>query len=431
VKHHSARPTVWICGIILSSALVGGESRAAQGLTLDDYFAAALQRSEVIATQTELIRQAEERYRQANAAVRPTVDGVASYTWLDSGARDATANPTRQPHARLTATQPLFRGFREFATIRQTEALVGAQSEEYRNARVQLFKDVAQNFYDVVSIEHDLVNLDEQIDQNLQREKELQARIRIGRSRVGEVLTVQTRISTLRAEVEQLRAQLSVARDVFAFLSGLPTTTPLRDTEALPTDIEPLEGYVARLTTRPDVKATQQRLTAAQENVTVARGAHLPSLDLNANRYLERAGSLENVDWDVQLAFSVPLYAGGSLDSRVREAVSQSTQAELDASRVQRLAEQEIRSFYQTVLLDRKQLAALETAADAAKKNYEVQQRDYRFGLVTNLDVLQALTTYQENLRALDRTRYAAKLNYLKLEAAVVRRPAAPPESAP
>jgi outer membrane protein len=416
---------------MLSSALIGGQSRAAQGLTLDDYFAAALQRSEVIATQTELIRQAEERYRQANAALRPTVDGVGSYTWLDSGAKDATANPSRQPHARFTANQPLFRGFREFATVRQTEALVGAQSEEYRNARVQLFKDVAQNFYNVVSIEQDLMNLDEQIDQNLQREKELQARIRIGRSRVGEVLTVQARISTLRAEIEQLNAQLSVARDVFAFLSGLPTTTPMRDTEALPSDIESLERYLARLTSRPDVKATQQRLTAAQENVTVARGAHLPSVDLSANRYLERAGSLENVDWDVQLALTVPLYAGGSLDSRVREAVSQNTQAELDSSRVQRLAEQEIRSFYQTVLLDRKQLSALETAADAAKKNYEVQQRDYRFGLVTNLDVLQALTAYQENLRALDRARYTAKLNYLRLEAAVVRRPAAAPGTPP
>jgi outer membrane protein len=60
-----------------------------------------------------------------------------------------------------------------------------------------------------------------------------------------------------------------------------------------------------------------------------------------------------------------------------------------------------------------------------------VQQRDYRFGLVTNLDVLQALTAYQENLRALDRARYTAKLNYLRLEAAVVRRPAAAPGTPP
>ena len=408
---------------ILAGGLLLAASATAAPLTLDEYYAAALKRSEVVATQSELIRQAEERYHQAGASRLPTVDAIATRTRLDDGASDATANPTRQRNSRLTATQPLFRGFREFATVRQTQALMGAQGEDYRGARVQLFKDVAQNFYDVLSLEQDLNNIHEQINQNLQREKELQDRVRIGRSRAGETLAVQATISTLRAQVEQLQAQLSVAREAFAFLSGLPAATPLRDTETLPANLDPIEIYLARLELRPDVKAAQQRLTAAQENISVARGAYKPSLDLNANRYLERSGSLENVDWDVQLALTIPLYAGGSLQSRVREAVSQSTQAELGTSQVRRQAEQEIRSVYQSVVFDRSQLGALEKATEAARKNYEVQRRDYRLGLVTNLDVLQAMTAFQENQRALDRARYTAKLDYLKLEAAAVRRP--------
>jgi outer membrane protein len=290
---------------------------------------------------------------------------------------------------------------------------------------------VAQNFYDVLTLEQELRNLDEQIDQYRQREKELSDRVRIGRSRPGETLTVQSTISTLRAQIEQRKAELNAAREVLAFLSGLPASTPLRDTEVMPADPGALDAYLARVALRPDLKAAQQRLAAAQENISVARGAHLPSLDLNANRYLERTGSLENVDWDVQLALTVPLYAGGSVQSRVREAQSQSTQAELSVSQVQRQAEQEIRSLHQSVVLDRSQLAALEMATDAARKNYQAQQRDYRLGLVTNLDVLQALTVFQENQRALDRARYTAKLNYLRLQAAAVRRPALPEGTTP
>jgi len=416
--------TTWIA--VLALCLGAGPTAAAEeALTLDEYFAQALVRSEVVATQSELILQAEERYRQAKSTLRPTLDGVASYTWLDKGARDTTANPTRQPHARLTATQPLFRGFREFASMRQTQALIGAQGEDYRQARTQLFKDVAQNFYDVLALEQDLKNFDEQINLNLQREKELQDRVRIGRSRTGETLAVQTTISTLRAQVEQLQAQLAAAREAFAFLSGLPADTPLRDSETLPASLDTLETYLARLELRPDVKAAQQRLPAAQDNISVARGARQPSLDLNANRYLERKGSLEGVDWDVQLALTIPLYSGGIRQSQVREAVSLSTQAELGASQVRRQAEQEIRSLHQSVVYDRSQLAALEKATEAARKNYEVQRRDYRLGLVTNLDVLQALTVFQDNQRALDRARYTAKLDYLRLEAAAVRRPVA------
>lgn len=396
---------------------------AAAPLSLDEYFAAALVRSEVVASQGELIRQAEERYRQASGALYPTLSGIATYTWQDRGALNTSISPTRQPNARLNATQPLFRGLREFAAMRQTQALVDAQSAAYRQARVQLFKDVAQNFFDVLALEQDLINLEEQIDLNRAREQELQDRVRIGRSRIGEILTVQSTISTLRAQVEQLRAQLSTARDIFSFLSGLPGTTVLRDTDVLPAIVETLDVYLDRLAVRPDLRAAQQRLAAAQENVAVVRGEHLPSLDLSANRYLERVGNLENVDWDVQLALTVPLYAGGITESRVREAKSQQSQAELEASQVRRLADQEIRSLYQTVVLDRNQLDALEKATETAKKNYTAQQRDYRLGLVTNLDVLQALNAYQENRRALDRARYAAKLNYLRLEAASARRP--------
>lgn len=418
-------PRIWTVALFYF-LLTTVQPVAAEALTLDDYFSHALERSEVVATQSELIHQAEERYQQAGAALRPTVSGVASYTWLDKGARDATANPTRQPNARLTATQPLFRGFREFASIRQAQALVGALGEDYRNAQMLLFKDVTQNFYDVLSLEQDLRNLHEQINQYLEREQELRDRVRIGRSRSGEMLTVQTTISTLRAQVEQLQAQLATAREAFAFLSGLPAVTPLRDTETLPANLDAIETYLARLELRPDVKAVQLRLSAARENIAVARGARQPSIDLNANRYLERKGSLEDVDWDVQLELTIPLYSGGSLQSRIREAASQSTQAELNASQVRRQAEQEIRSVYQGVLLDRSQVAALEMATAAARKNYEVQRHDYSLGLVTNLDVLQALTSYQENQRALDRARYVSKYNFLRLETAAVRRPVAP-----
>lgn len=417
------RLMVVLCAMLALPGFGVSPSQAATALTLDDCFAAAMARSETIGTQAELVTQAEERYRQAGAALWPTVSGVATRTWTDTGARDTAANPTQQTNTRLTATQPLFRGFREFAAIRQTRSLVTAQGADYRRARTQLFKDVAQNFYDVLALEQDLANYDEQIRLYGQREKELQDRVRIGRSRPAEVLTVQSTVSTLRAQVEQLRAQLSAAREAFAFLTGQPADTALRDTEVLPTTTGPLDDYLNSVAGRSDVKAARERLVAAQENVSVARGAHYPTLDLNANRYFERAGSLEDVEWDVQLALTIPIYAGGATQAKVREALSQSTQAELGESQARRGAEQEIRTAWQGVNYDRTRLEALEKATVAAKQNYEAQRADYRLGLVTNLDVLQALTAYQENERALDRARFIAKLDYLKLLAAADRRP--------
>ena len=393
-------------------------------MNLDQYYEAALKRSEVIGTNRELITQAEEQYRQARAARLPTLSGVASYTQQDSSST-APSTPSTQPNqtvARLTVTQPLFRGFREFAALRQTRALLGAQGDDYRRARVLLFEDVVQNFYTVLSLERDIDNYAEEINQNLAREKDLQARVRIGKSRQSEVLNVEAAISSLRAQVEQIHAQLQAARENFAFLSGHDASTPLRDDQATIYGVEPVDSYLAKLDARPDIEASKQRYVAAKENVSVARGERLPSLDLNGNYYLERPGYFKDINWDVQLLLTIPLYSGGSVKSKIREAVSQRTQAELALSETRRLAEQEIRSAHSAVIFDLAQRDALENSTNAADKSYQAQLRDYRLGLVTNLDVLQSLTALQQNRRALDRIRLSTKLDFLKLQAVSGRR---------
>src|SRR4051812_24618485 len=74
---------------------------------LADCFTAALARSEVIADQTEQIRQAEERYQQAVGAMLPTLGGVASYGVQQASAAGNFA-PSSQPLIKLSLTQPVF-----------------------------------------------------------------------------------------------------------------------------------------------------------------------------------------------------------------------------------------------------------------------------------------------------------------------------------
>jgi outer membrane protein len=187
--------------------------------------------------------------------------------------------------------------------------------------------------------------------------------------------------------------------------------------------MEPLSYYLKDVQQRADVQAARQRLVAATEGITVARGQHWPSIDLNANYYLERPGYLNESKWDVQLALTIPIYTGGTISSQVREAGSVRNQAELTKTLVLRQARQEIRSLYQSVTLNLEQLRALKNATTAARKNYLAQQHDYQLDLVSNLDVLQALTSYQQNQRTLDRARLTSRSDYLQLLASSVRLP--------
>jgi len=113
---------------------------------------------------------------------------------------------------------------------------------------------------------------------------------------------------------------------------------------------------------------------------------------------------------------------GGIISSNVKTAQSQQRQSELQLSRVQRLAMEEIRSLYHNLKADFSQLAALQEAFNLAEKNYKANVRDYERNLVTNLDVLQALTAYQDTQRSLEKIRYLTKIDFNQLEAAAALR---------
>jgi outer membrane protein len=402
-----------------SPTLLAAESiTLTKPLTLDDYYMAALARSESTAIQLEQVHQAEENYEQASSAFFPTINGVASITRIDPlppGSPQTPANLSQQNLARITLSQPLFRGMREFAVLRQTRNLLTAQKQDYRYAEVLLYRDVLQNFYTILTLEADIANYNKEININRKRESDIRERVRIGRSRTSELLNLQSTISTLLATVEQLRGQLLVAREALFFLSGLDAKTPLLDNTSAPDKLDPLQIYLDGMQNRPDIHASQQRLFAATEAMAVARGEHLPTVDLNGNYYLERPGYLKDSRWDLQLILTVPLYAGGSTQSKVRQANSQLHQAELSQTLRLRQAEQEIRANYQSVNLAQSQLQALQNATAAAEKSYAAQQREYHLGLVSNLEVIQALTTFQQNQRALVRASINVKNAYLQL----------------
>lgn len=387
--------------------------------TLESSYQAAIKRSETVGIDIEMINQAEERYRQAIGAVLPNVSMVGSYLRQETPDNaSSTLYPAGQPLLKLQATQVLFRGFREFAGLRQTKKLSEASQQDERQARTLLFNDVVQNFYMVVNLEKTLQNYNTEIESYENRIKELRQRIRIGRSRESEVLTVEASLAGLRAQIESAKGQLRVAREVYSYLTGMPAETPLFDDQPLLRKVPAVEYYVNGVDQRPDVSANKIRLSATEEQMSIAKGAYLPSADFTGNYYLYRFGATSNVTWDIQFLATFPLYTGGTLDSGVRQAASQIHQYDLNLSLSRRQADEQIRAAFRTYSADQLQVEALRASKLANEKNLKAELTDYRLGLVTNLDVLNALISYQESERALDSQIFTTKLDYFRLESA-------------
>lgn len=391
------------------------------GKTLEDCYQASKRRSELVGSQTQLIQKAEEAYKQAVGSALPTFSASGSY----QGQQDAGSNifPASQPLVKITATQPLFQGFKEWAAFRQTKNLIRSQEYTRWQVLIQLYQDTASNFYSLISMENDLKNLQGEVRLYENRIEALNRRVQLGRSRDSEVLTTQTQMENLLAQSEVLKTQIRAARETLAFLTGFEPTILLRDDEGLPNSPPDLNVYLRELERRPDILSAQESLKAADENVNIAFGGHLPTLNLTGNYYFLRSGVLKDVSWDYQIALTLPLFSWGVVQSQVRSAEAQKIQTELNLSRTQRLAQQEIKTNHVNLQGDLVQVEHYEKITKLAQKNYQIETQDYQRGLVTNLDVLTALNLFQESKRSLDRAKYSVKLDYMKLEASVAHRP--------
>jgi outer membrane protein len=410
-----------ILSLAMSSSPVFAATR-----TLDDCFAAAIKRSETLATNIELIEQAEQQYKQARAGLFPTISGVASYLVQQSPpAGTATSfSPSEQTTAKLQGVQPIFHGLKEYAGLLATNLNISAAIANKVQAAATLYSDTVTSFYTILSLEQTLRDYQDEIDVYQERIVDLNHRIKIGRSKPSEVLTVRSAVDSLAAQAEVARGQLSAQREAFAFLTGLDRNEVLSETPVTEVKPQPLDFYLARVEMRPDVKASKATAEATEKNVAIARAGHFPSVDLGGDYYFKRPGLTSDVHWDVTLTASVPIFAGGLVNAQVSQAASQSRVADLALERTRRSADQDLRTNVSNVSTDLQQTEKLDRATRSALDNYKAQVRDYRLGLVTNIDVLQAITAWQEAKRALDAARYLSKLDFLKLETAAAIRPA-------
>jgi outer membrane protein len=392
--------------------------------TLADCYQAALKRSQTLAVSFEAIAQAEERYKQAMGSVLPSVSVIGQL--FTQASPLGTVVPTNQNQYRFTANQPLFQGLREYAALRQTQSLVKASKQASTWAAWQLYSDTALAFNSVLAQEKNLADLQNELTLYGDRISFLQGWLNIGRAQDTDVLSIQSAQAQIKAQIEAAKYQLASAREMLAFLTGLPVDQALSDDQALPTALEPLDGYIGALDQRPDLLAAAANVQAAHEGVGIASGQHLPVVNATADYYPYRYSSETDVNWDAYLTFSMPIFMGGVINSQTRAAESAQRQAEATLEQARRQDLEALRSSYVKLTYDLSQESALVDAQDLSQKNYKAETRNFERGLVTNLDVLQAMVTYVTTVQATDATHYAALGDLQSLLAQTGRAPGLP-----
>lgn len=417
------RQTLLCMALVLTAGL--GKPRLGAA-TLDECFQDALKQSETLAENKESIFQAREQYHQAIAAVLPNVSLNYSYLRQDDHAYSAVLNefnPASQSQWTVTVAQPLFRGFAEYAALREVKDSLVSTQDAARWAAMQIYQDVAQAFFMVLSLEHSRSLINDELRQYDGRIKEEKDFCAIGRSKNSDLETVEADKALLQSSGVQVDEQIVVEREVLAFLTGKDPAMPLEATDPAPIGAGDLDALLKGIDRRPDIHAALMQEKAAQELVKINKGAHLPSVDFLGHWYpAPRPGIESNITWDAGISASLPLFQGFALMSKDRQAESMRRQSQLNVALLRRQAASSIRQAWSTLTGDLSQIRSYDLAYGLSTKAYRDLEKDYRHGLDTNQDVLIAMTASWVAKQSLDAQRFSACNDFEQLQTIAGRR---------
>ena len=296
------------------------------------------------------------------------------------------------------------------ANRRQVESLA-AQTDAQRFALEATYITLASNVVAAAIQEASLRAQLEATRQIIEADKKalqiLRDQFRLGFAMRIDVAAQETALAQAKATLPPLQKQFEQTRDLIRALVGhlpnedVPETFEL-DALQLPPDL-PLSLPAKIIQQRPDVRAAEAQLHAANAQVGVAVAAMLPQFNItgsyggNADQFswmFRHGGPFWNLVGNV----TQPLFEGGTLLHRKRAADAALKQAAAQYQSTVITAYQNVADTLHASLSDADALAADVEAENAAKVAYDLTRRQMELGYVNYLALLSAESAYNQAL---------------------------------
>ena len=370
-----------------------------------------------------------ERLPQARAGYLPLIAGTGSVFRNHAernGGREVDYNTKTLG---LTLSQPVLR-LQNWIAITQAQKVVLQAEATLASSQQELALRVSQAYFDVL-LARDNVALSETqksaIDQQLAQAKR---NFEVGTATIVDTLEAQARYDQSVAKEIADKNDLEVKQRALQVLLGkvpdglVPLREPLRLAEPTPNDIE--AWVKAAADSSFTVAVARATYEIAQQEVQRQRAGHLPTIDLSGsfarvddpNSAVPPVSPVARVG-SIGLTLSVPIFAGGLTQSRVREAVALRDRAEQDLENTQRGVAQSVRASFLNVTSGIAQVRALEQAQVSTQSQLDSTILGRDVGVRTSVDVLNAQQQVFQTRRDLQSARYNYLMNTLRLKAAV------------
>jgi NodT family efflux transporter outer membrane factor (OMF) lipoprotein len=298
-----------------------------------------------------------------------------------------------------------------FGQIRRTIESQAARTDQAKhqalNVHITLVNQVVLAAFDYAASAEEIEVTRRLVDE-LQAQYDLtQVLENAGKTTRSDTLQAKAQLENTRAGLPGLEKQLDIYRNTLLRLTGkAPDSGPLpplglRDF-ALPAQL-PVSLPARLVRQRPDVLEAEDTLHQASAEVGVAEAARFPSFNISAE-YAQQSGKTSDLFtkaaqiWSLGLNITQPVFEGGRLRAREKEARQRFLQAQAQYRGTVIDAFVEVANAMQALQHDTDSYNARNTALEAARANRDLARVQFERGRVSELVVLTAEQQYQSGV---------------------------------
>jgi outer membrane protein len=398
---------------------------------LMDIYERALQNDPIIKQFEAKRAAAGESREQGLARLFPTiaVKGTSGREWRHNRIASLSQNglfPANQEYWNhsfsIDLTQPLFH-WDDWVKLSQSDNQIAQAEATYQAELQKLMVRTTEAYFNVLSAQDNLqftVSEKQAILKQLDQAKE---RFNVGIIPITDVYEAQAAFDQTTAnELEaannldnQKEALREIIGDSEALVSSLGEDLPLK--KPMPDNISKWDETAE--TNNLDIIAAFNQMEVAHKAIDIQRSGHLPKLDLVGSYGVSENGSSFGPRGDTQtigVQLNVPLFEGGAVNSRTRQASYEYEAAKESLTAVKRSVKRQVNNTYRSILTNISRIEALKATVTSAASALEASEAGFEVGIRTMVDVLGEQRNVYRAKRDLSRARYDYLINTIKLK---------------
>jgi len=376
-----------------------------------------------------------ENLPQGLAPLLPAVSasGFTQMNDIDISFRDVAPPSKREGNTNgysVTLTQPLF-NWQSIVLYKEAGYKVAQTEAVFEQVAQDLIVRVAQAFFDVLASQDSLAFIQAQKTAISEQLAQAKRNFEVGTATITDTHEAQARFDLATSQEIAAQSDLEIRQRAMQQIIGKfpDRLTPLRpSTELSPPKPNAMEEWVTSAESQNyAVRIQEAALEIATREIERNRAGHYPTLNMVGNFGKNSAGistigttsvGSDSTSRSIGLQLAVPLYAGGGVNSLVRQAIANQEKARHDLENARRSAALSVRQAYLGVANGMAQVRALEQALVSSQSALDSNKLGYEVGVRINIDVLNAQQQLFSTMRDLSKARYDTLLNGLKLKAA-------------